>query len=535
MTERRDEDTAAAGAQRDAAAGARDHPTWSLVRATARGGRRAARAVTGPVGRRIGSGVAVLLVTLVGVVLGVLLGARTESDVGPFRAELAISPNLHGDTQVVVPPLGALSLDSHDGPAHLSIRLGSLDRSRTQALINDPGGITRASASAVDDVANGLTKLGLQTLGTAVLATLVLSALVFRDVRRVATAGGLALAITAAGLGAAAATFRADSIQEPRYEGLLVNAPAVVGDARRIANRYEEYAAQLQKLVANVSRLYTTVSGIPLYEPEAGTTRVLHVSDLHLNPAAWSVIRTVVEQFHINVVIDTGDITDWGSEPEASFVGAISVLGVPYVFINGNHDSARTSAAVARQPNAVVLDNSIATVGGLTIAGIGDPRFTPDKETSPTGSGQSKQTVERVIGAGEELANTIRGANRPVDIALVHDPASAGPLAGTCPLVLAGHTHKREVRTFEPAPNGVRTRLLIEGSTGGAGLRGLEGEEPLPLVLSVLYFDDTRALQAYDDIRVGGTGQSQVTLERHVTHELAEAPPRPGAGAPTPR
>ena len=29
-----------------------------------------------------------------------------------------------------------------------------------------------------------------------------------------------------------------DSIQEPRYEGLLVNAPAVVGDARRIADRY---------------------------------------------------------------------------------------------------------------------------------------------------------------------------------------------------------------------------------------------------------------------------------------------------------
>jgi predicted MPP superfamily phosphohydrolase len=435
----------------------------------------------------------------------------------------------------VVPPLGSLSLDSHDGPAHLSVRLGSLDRSRTEALIGDPNSITRASATAVDDVASGLMRLGLQTMGVAVLTTLLLSALVFRNVRRVAVAGGLALAVTAGALGAGAATFRADSLQEPRYEGLLVNAPAVVGDARRIANRYEEYAAQLQKLVSNVSRLYTTVSGLPVYEPEDGTTRVLHVSDLHLNPTAWSVIRTVVEQFDIDLVIDTGDITDWGSEPEASFVGAIRMLGVPYVFISGNHDSGRTSAAVARQPNAVVLDNAVTTVAGLTIAGIGDPRFTPDKETSPTGSGQSKQTVERVIGAGAELAETIRRANKPVDIALVHDPVSAGALAGTCPLVLAGHTHKREVRTLEPTTGGVTTRLLVEGSTGGAGLRGLEGEEPLPLALSVLYFDANRSLQAYDDILVGGTGQSQVTLERHVVDKPEEGSDRPGAGAPTPR
>jgi hypothetical protein len=56
----------------------------------------------------------------------------------------------------------------------------------------------------------------------------------------------------------------------------------------------------------------------------------------------------------------------------------------------------------------------------------------------------------------------------------------------------------------------------VEGSTGGAGLRGLEGEEPTPLAMSVLYFDENRTLKAYDDIKVGGTGQSEVTLERKV-------------------
>ncbi|HEY3009995.1 MAG TPA: metallophosphoesterase [Micromonosporaceae bacterium] len=536
MAERKDEHAAAAEVRATGSAGAVARSATGAVRAVARIPARSAHAIgrgaRGPRGRRLGAGLAIVTVSLVGVVLGVLLGARTQSDVGPFRADLTVRPSLLGDTEVIIPPLGSLRLDTHDGPAHLIVRLGALDPSRTRALIDDPNGITRTSQSAVDDVAKGLIRIGLQTMGVAVLAALALSALVFRNARRVAWSGGIALVVTAASLGAAAITFRPSSIQEPRYEGLLVNAPAVVGDARRIANRYEEYAAQLQKLVSNVSRLYTTVAGVPVYEPESGTTRVLHISDLHLNPTAWPVIRTVVQQFNIDVVVDTGDITDWGSEPEASYVSSIGALGVPYVFVNGNHDSARTTAAVARQPNAVVLNDSVRTVAGLTFAGIGDPRFTPDKDASPTGSGESKQTIERVIGAGEQLAGTIRASTRPVDVALVHDPASASALAGTCPLVLAGHLHRRVVQTFDPAANGMITRLLVEGSTGGAGLRGLEGKEPLPLELSVLYFDAAHSLQAYDDIRVGGTGLSQVTLERHVVEEPETPQP---AGAPPPR
>ncbi len=69
-----------------------------------------------------------------------------------------------------------------------------------------------------------------------------------------------ALVVTGGSLGLAAVTLRPDSIAEPRYEGLLVNAPAVVGDARRIADNYGRYADQLQQIVSNVSRLYTTVS-----------------------------------------------------------------------------------------------------------------------------------------------------------------------------------------------------------------------------------------------------------------------------------
>ncbi|MCW3818459.1 metallophosphoesterase [Micromonospora sp. DR5-3] len=483
--------------------------------------------------RQLGAVLALLVVTLTGVIAGTYAGGHVGTDIGPFRAHLSLSPSLSGGTTVDIPPLGALLLDSHNGPAYLTVELGSLDQRRTEALIDDPASISRASQSAVEDVRAGVMRLGLKTLASAVLATLLLAGLVFRDVRRMAWAGGLALAVTAGSLGLAAATVRPQAIEEPRYEGLLVNAPAVVGDARRIANDYTKYAEQLQRLVGNVSKLYTTVSALPVYEPAPGTTRVLHVSDMHLNPTGWSLIRTIVEQFGIDVVIDTGDITDWGSEPEASFVGSIGLLKKPYVYIRGNHDSPRTAAAVAQQPNAIVLDNSTTTVSGLTIAGIGDPRFTPDKETSPAGSGLTAQVADQVIGVGEQLATTVQNSPTKVNIALVHDPASAGPLSGSCPLVLAGHLHAREVAKLPQSPGKEPTTLMVEGSTGGAGLRGLEGEKPTPLTMTVLYFDPQKMLQAYDEITVGGTGQSQVNLERHVIRDPTKGEQVPVTPTPT--
>ncbi|MDM4722880.1 metallophosphoesterase [Micromonospora sp. WMMA1363] len=483
--------------------------------------------------RAVGVTLAILVVTLAGIMIGALAGGRVSTDIGPFQADLTMAPALAGSTTIDVPPLGALLLDSHDGPTHLTVELGALDQGRTQALLHDPASINRASQTAVEDIRAGVLRLGLRTVASTVLVTLALALLVFRDARRAAWAGGLALAVTAGSLGTAAATLRPQAIEEPRYEGLLVNAPAIVGDARRIANDYTRYAEQLQRIVGNVSQLYTTVSALPVYDPEPGTTRVLHISDMHLNPAAWQLIRTVVEQFGIDVVVDTGDMTDWGSEPEASYVGSIGLLQKPYVFIRGNHDSGRTAAAVARQRNTIVLDNTTTTVAGLTIAGIGDPRFTPDKSTSPAGSGLTKETADQLIGVGDQLAATARSSPRPVDIALVHDPASAGPLAGATPLVLAGHTHHREVSRLPQEPGQSPTLLMVQGSTGGAGLRGLEGEEPTPLSMSVLYFDKEKLLTAYDDITVGGTGQAQVNLQRHVVENPKVGVPAPVTPTPT--
>jgi predicted phosphodiesterase len=509
-----------------------------------------------PSGRQALTGVLVLVVAVVGAVLGLLLGARTATDVGPFRADMSIAPAPTGETSVFIPPVGSLHMDTHDGLARLSIRLGALDQARTQQMITDPGGVARVTETVAEDVIEGVIRVGMASLGAAVLGAMLLAALVFRNTRRVAWAGGLALALVGGSLGLAAGTFRLSAVESPRYEGLLVHAPTLVGDVQRIADEYERYTDQLQRMVTNVSVLYTAASGIDSFQSDDTMTRVLHVSDLHLHPAAWSIMRTVVEQYGVDFIVDTGDIVDWGSGPENTYVDSIRLMRVPYVYVRGNHDSENsTEAAVAEQPNAIVLDDEVVTVAGLTVAGIGDPRFTPDQRTGPHSEEEAARAKERVTGAGAKLATTIIRHGEPVDIAAAHDPLAVRYLDGRVPLVLAGHRHERlvlpatayppedaegeepvdEEAVTEEVADPAGTLLMVQASTGGAGLRGLEGEYPEPLGLSVLYFNAERQLVAYDDITVGGHGLSEASVQRHLIELPPEdfEPPEALDGAPS--
>src|SRR5690606_41939049 len=55
----------------------------------------------------------------------------------------------------------------------------------------------------------------------------------------------------------------------------------------------------------------------------------IYVSDIHINPIAWNVIRSLKDQFAVDLIIDTGDISDHGTKAENKFVEEIGTLGVP--------------------------------------------------------------------------------------------------------------------------------------------------------------------------------------------------------------
>ena len=453
---------------------------------------------------------AVVLVAILGMFLGLQVGGHDEEAIGPFRVGLSAQPALRGDSQLQIPPLGSITVDSHDGPVRLVARIDGLDEAKTKALISDPKRIDQASVDAAHDVRTALLRLAIRAALAAIVGAMVLGLVMFRSLWRTLAAGGVALALVAGTGALAAVTWNPESIREPRYEGLLTNVPAVVGDARNIYARYGEYRGELVRILTNMSRVYTNVSTLPNYQPDPSTIRVLHVTDLHLNPTSYSVIGTLVDQFQVNMVIDTGDLTDWGSTQENTYVKGIGKLGVPYVFIRGNHDSVRTAAAVRAQPNAIVLENQVRVVDGLTIAGNGSPRFTPDKSEGDTAKDEAAARP-----AGVALADTVAEWNathtHPVDVMLVHEPVAAEPLKDSGPLILAGHLHRREVKKLDDD-----TTLRVEGSTGARGLRGLGEKNPTTLQMSVLYFSPEGVLQAYDEITVSGAGQSEVELKRTI-------------------
>lgn len=325
-------------------------------------------------------------VVLVGAWLGLLVVGSVRTPVGPVNTTMALRPSLSGGTKIDVPPLGALSLDSHVAPVRLDVDVDQLDPPRAQELVDHPDRISGLQDEVVHDVEHGTFDLAVRSCVAVVAGAGLLGLAVYRRPRPALTAGGLALALLAASGASAYATWNPKSVLEPRFSGLLSSAPSVIGNARSIVTEFDVYQQELARLVTNVTKLYDVTSTLPAYQPDPSTIRVLHVSDIHLNPASWKIIASLVKQYRVNVIVDSGDTMDHGTAAENGFLDPIADLGAPYVWVRGNHDSKVTQRYLGHMKNVHVLDDGHArTVGGLRFAGMGDPQFTPDRAVAPGG------------------------------------------------------------------------------------------------------------------------------------------------------
>jgi hypothetical protein len=507
---------------------------------------------TAALGRVLG----VLAVVLIGSAIGTALVPSVPARIGPLQLDVRVVPSLHPGVQLLLPPAGQVSFDTHLAPVAVEAGISRVDLEQARALISSPSALRALQVEAPDELRTATLEAGGLAAGYAMAGSILLSLLVYRRHwwRTGQVAAGMAglLTITAATAGL---TFDSDRFAQPRFEGLLSQAPYVANQTSALIQRLESYRSGLADIVRSVTTLYGKSGDLPVLPGASAddVTTVLHVSDMHLNPLGFDLTDRLVRQFGVDLVVDTGDITSWGTEVESATLARIRSLQVPYVFVRGNHDSARTQAAVAANPNAVVLDGGVAEVGGLVIAGLGDPRFTPDAAVtppspsaagtpgtsgtpsgavsgSPSAPSPSPSTAARAIVPGEDpelvegrrLAEIVRTWNqahpdRPVDVAAFHEPAGTPPLDGLVPLALAGHLHQRSVKMY---PNG--TRVMIEGSTGGAGFDSLKPSDgkPVPLTATVLYFAKSGPrkgeLVGYDEVTVGGFGLASVSLVRTV-------------------
>ncbi len=200
---------------------------------------------------------------------------------------------------------------------HLNVLVVRLREQDARALVADPDRLVGLGEEVARDLRRGVLLLVLQAGGVTVVGATALGFLVFRRRRRTLYAGGAGAVAVVVAAGLTLVTLDRGALYEPRYSGLLAAAPTAVGDVRDIAGRLDLYSKQLGRITTGVSQLYAVTSNLPTFTPDDDTLRVLHVSDLHLSPTAFGIIRSVVKQFDVDVVADTGDITDFGTEPES--------------------------------------------------------------------------------------------------------------------------------------------------------------------------------------------------------------------------
>jgi predicted phosphodiesterase len=469
--------------------------------------------------RRVARWLTVGAVGLAGAWAALLLVGPLEYPVGPFDVEYLIRPG-PGRTDIGLPPFGRLSVDTHTAPLHLTATLVSVDPDQGAEAIRSSDIDTLAAAVEREGL-SALRAHALRALAITVVGAASAGLLVYRTRWRVALAAAAAATILlGAAAGLAVTTYRPEAFLEPTYSGSLRTAARLLGPIREVGSRLEEFRSEIGRLAQETLAAYEGLSAGPSFSPDA--VAVLHVSDIHSSPLGMDFAQQIADSFDVDLVLDTGDITTFGTQLETGILERISAFGVPYAFVQGNHDSTAVTAIIGGEPNAVILDGEAATLGGLTIFGAPHPLYTPDP-----GFDLSHEEIEEAVRqAGADLAEELDASAEPPDVLAVHDDRMAEAAAGLVPLVVSGHFHEASQRVVED------TLFLRTGTTGGGGLDTFRSEvKPYPLSAEILYFDGAPlGLVAIDLVELDPDTRN-LSVERRLASDLQGVEPVP---APTP-
>ena len=487
-----------------------------------------------------------IALSLSGAVIGVSLLGRSLYAWHGFEIELRLLPAAEGQTRLVLTPLGEVRARTHKAPVALIASLEAINADEIQKLIKSVPTREEVAKDFEREAHGDLRNFFLRQVAMAGLGALIAPlCLRVRRLRGYVVSGILGMGLLGVTLASALTTFDGNAFESPTYTGTLKEAPWVIQFGKDAFTKIEALSQKLVTVANNLNVLYGRIAAVPdrlNQDGEFDAFRVLHVSDLHNNPAALDFLRKVAEQFKVEFIVDTGDLTDFGSPPETAMVQGIAKLPYPYVFVAGNHDSQTVMDALAKVKNVTVLNGQVATVKGLTLLGV------PNPASARAGVGSVDTTSAELQAGGETLLQRVSALPAPPDLIAIHDPEESRPLWGRVPLVLCGHLH-RPYLEYETGPNpgsvpaappgtAVRsaaasdpravtpvytTILCNAGTTGAAGLRYFEKEGGVPFSCAVLTFDRATLPGAEPPAEPPRPAPGQ---------ETAPAPPAPPAPRP---
>ncbi len=238
-------------------------------------------------------------------------------------------------------------------------------------------------------------------------------------------------------------TYRQENLESFTTTSLLGTVRSNSGLFTNIRSQAQAATPYVQNLLALSQALQEQFVPPEVTGPAAA--RFLLVSDIH-GMNYYPLMQQIVQDEEITAVIDTGDLLNFGSVAEGEMSGifeSIAALGVPYIFVRGNHDatSAEDEALLRRMeeiPNVILLEPTVgefqeATVHGLTISGFNDTRYFGDDNEDIRA--KQEPAVERYRAAFAE---------RPLsDIVITHAPYGLESVE-TGGIRINGHMHSAD-------------------------------------------------------------------------------------------
>jgi predicted phosphodiesterase len=436
---------------------------------------------------------AVAAVAAAGAIAGIAslrLAGPVEGDVGPGRVALAAHADATPRTELRVPPLGSVTAQTHRAPLTMWVRVEQLDLVAVEEVVGAPSVERRLRADIEADLLPLVRELFARSFAVAALGGALLGAVVpGRRWRTIAVGAVGGLVGAGAVLWSAWAGFDPDAFEEPRFDGPISEAPRVLATVREYVEGADAVSSRLEVLSAQIGDLYASSVTDAIAEGP-GSTRILHVSDVHLNPLGVEVIRQLASRFDVDAVLDTGDVTSFGHDLEGEFGRLLDEVGVPYFVVPGNHDSPANRAALGGYDGVTILDGEVVDIAGVRVLGVAHPVFTADNRTP------ADEVADAVEAQAERVGRLVRLTDP--DVLAVHDPAQAVASHGDVGLVVAGHVHETTWRDEDGSI------VLTVGSTGATGLGAFTVDADLAYEASVLYFDGGE-LVAVDAIALRGT------------------------------
>lgn len=445
------------------------------------------------------------LFAVVGALVFLNLFAHLEFRVEALHVRMAINTSFKGYTVFKVPPLGEIKAKTHKMPLSITISLENIDLDGLKKMLAEGQEQNKLVRKAKLILISELKEFILIILGISFAGGAFSVLVLQRSSLKELLAGGLiGVAVVSVLLLGTYRTFEIYRFSNPEYEGMIKAAPWMIGLVEESFSTVNTWGKEMRGIANNLYGLFRRVESLQAVSSGDGEVKVLHVTDIHNNPAAFDFIDQVVKTFGVDFVIDSGDMSDLGTPLESVMLRRVQNLRVPYLFTPGNHETPQIIKELKKIPNVTVLENGIKNIQGMKVAGISDPSSQTYDFHAPVRA--------KIDQAAEKLRMTITKSGIRPDIVVAHNPSIATKFWGQIPMVLIGHDHRYRI---EVKPNSV---LIDAGTSGASGIGAFRFSTEIQYSFVLLHFDRTKngmRLKYTDTIRISNL-QSGYSIERRV-------------------